>query len=453
MTRWRSVNLACWGNHPMQPARVARPERRAEAEACLDAPGPGGVIARGLGRSYGDAALNDGGAVVLTERLNRAASFDPQTGVLETECGITMGELAEAFLPRGWFPPVVPGTRFVTLGGAIAADIHGKNHHVDGSVSNFIQSFTLRLPGGERVVCSRESNAELFDATHGGMGLTGFIETAQLRLRPVESAWMRTARERTPNLAETVAALERQAGRATYSVAWLDCLRAGSAMGRGVVFSGEHARAEEVRAIRGGRSAGPFDQPRERARSVPVDFPGWALNPLSVRAFNTAYWWRHGSGEGLEPCAQFFWPLDAVRGWNRIYGRRGFQQYQVVIPFEAGLDAVRELLDRLIASRRASFLAVLKTMGAPGPGPLSFPMPGWTLALDMAHKPGLDALLGEVDERVAAWGGRRYLAKDAGMTRTAFDAMYPGAGAFRELRRRIDPEGRMQSSLSRRLGL
>lgn len=457
MPIWKQQPVACWGNHPVEPARLARPERPSAMRAAFTDATPSGTtaLARGLGRSYGDAALNHDdseapGRLILTERLDRILSFDPQSGLLEAEAGLSLGRLLETMLSQGWFAPVTPGTRFVTLGGCLAADVHGKNHHAEGSFVSFVESFTLLLPDGRMRACSREENAELFWATAGGMGLTGMIATVTLRLRRVESAFMRVTRTRTASLDDSARVLEGVAADATYTVAWVDMLKRGDSLGRGVVFAGEHAGADELPKR---FASDPFALPAEKSKSVPFFFPGFALNPLSVRAFNTLYYARNKSAELFEPIPTFFYPLDAVRHWNRIYGKRGFQQYQVVIPPDPGLEGLREILDRLAESKRGSFLAVIKKMGPESGGPLSFPMPGWTISLDLAQTDALDDLLDELDKRVIEMGGRRYLAKDASMQAEAFEAMYPRLDEFRRVRAQADPEGKISSSLARRLEL
>ncbi len=443
--------LACWGNTPVQTCRVARPEKRRELAALLDAPPGSTLISRGLGRSYGDASLNENAGVVLHERLDRFLAFDPQTGALDAEAGATISDIIDVFLPRGFFPPVTPGTRFVTLGGAIAADVHGKNHHADGSIAPFLDSFTLLTPARGEVTCSRDENPALFFATLGGMGLTGIITRARLRLRRVESAFVAVTEKRARNLEECAALLQGEFSKFTYSVAWIDCLSGGRSLGRSVVMGGEHAGGADVPrldSVPGNRTI-----PRPRTRSVPFFFPGFALNSLSCRAFNAVYYRAHPDARKTVPYYSYFYPLDAVLHWNRIYGRRGFQQYQVVIPFEAGVGPLAELVQRLVDSRRASFLAVLKTFGPESGGLLSFPCPGWTLTLDLPNTRGLDEFLSSLDELVIRHKGRRYLAKDAGMKREHFEAMYPRLPEFRGIRSSVDPEGKLSSSLARRLGL
>lgn len=450
MTRFATQRLACWGNHPVQECLAARPERLRDLDAAIRDPSVTSVIPRGLGRSYGDASLNEGAGVVLHERLNRFIAFDPATGVLECEAGATIAEIIDAFLPRGFFPPVTPGTKFVTVGGAIAADIHGKNHHSDGSFAGAVLDFVLLTPSGERLTCSRESHPDLFWATLGGMGLTGAVVSARLRLLPVESSWITVRYARSGSLDETIAHFRERFEKHRYSVAWIDCLKGGASMGRSVLMGGDHA---PIADLPHDARPSPLAFRARRRRSVPAFMPNFALNAMSVRAFNAVYYRAHGPGRKVEDYDTFFYPLDHVRQWNKIYGRRGFQQYQCVIPPEGGPAGLRDLLKQLVSSQRGSFLAVLKTMGAESGGLLSFPRPGWTLALDLPQDPGLDDFLRGLDTIVLAYGGRRYLAKDACLRREDFEKMYPRLAEFKRVRARVDPEGRMSSSLARRLGL
>ncbi|GAB4550406.1 MAG: FAD-binding oxidoreductase [Phycisphaerales bacterium] len=456
MPRYRDETLACWGNHPRQRCASARPETwRALDDVLRDHTHPS-RIARGLGRSYGDAALNEDGAVVRTRRLDRAIAFDPRTGTLHAEAGLSLKDVNTHFLPRGWFPGVTPGSAYVTLGGAIAADVHGKNHHTEGAFARWTEAIELLLPGDDdggswhaRWV-SRDDDPELFHATLGGMGLTGVIRRAKVRLKRVPSAHIEAHYKRAANLDEALEGFAGDFGRFPYSVAWIDCLATGRDAGRSVLIGGDHAPAEALpEALR--------DQPHRVApparRRVPFDFPSFALNPLTVRAFNAVYYHARRPDRRIEPAHEFFYPLDAILEWNRIYGKPGFQQYQVVLPFDRGAQGVRTLLDRIARARAASFLAVLKAMGDASEGPLSFPMPGWTLALDLKQTPRLDALLADLDAITVEFGGRRYLAKDASLSRDHFEAMYPHLNAFMSVRARVDPHARLSSSLSRRLGL
>jgi FAD/FMN-containing dehydrogenase len=443
--------LGGWGRYPVARCHVFRPERRAAVAETLNAKAASSFIARGLGRSYGDAALNADGGVVVHDRLDRVLAFDPATGELACEAGVSFADIIRWWLPRGWFPPVTPGTKFVTVGGAIAADVHGKNHHRDGTLSAFLRELTLLTADGETLRCSREERPEVFWATVGGMGLTGMILDARLRLRPVESAWLRVDYRKARDLDETLGVFAESDAASPYSVAWIDCLARGRAMGRAVVMHGDHARAADAQAE--GRAPYPSAGSRT-VPTVPCDVPGMLLNPLTMRIFNTTYYALHRGAVGrLVAAERFFYPLDGVGHWNRLYGRRGFVQYQAVLPTAESRRGLVSLLERLSASGRPSFLAVLKRLGPVNAAMLSFPREGYTLALDLPVRAGLVAFLRELDRLVLERGGRVYLAKDATTTPDAVRAMYPRLDEFRAVKARLDPRGVISSSLARRLGI
>ncbi|MDB5297771.1 MAG: FAD-binding oxidoreductase, partial [Phycisphaerales bacterium] len=470
MSRFVLQQLAGWGNYRPEPCRVYRPERRSEVRELLThgaaddaaattpargAAGPAAadrpdLIARGLGRSYGDSATNAGGGVLLQTRMDCLIGFDPATGLLEAEAGVSFATLVDLFLPRGFFLPVTPGTKFVTLGGAIAADVHGKNHHVDGTIGNFVVSLRLLTAGGEVLACSPTENADVFWATVGGMGLTGVILSATIRMIPVSSAYAAVDYRKAANLDD---ALEKFAdpthAARKYSVAWIDCLAAGGSLGRCVIMDGEHLPAADLPAK---MRADPLALPRKRGKPVPVNFPGFALNRLSVKLFNKAYYWKQPQGRRVVDLDAYFYPLDGVRDWNRIYGKRGFVQYQALFPPATARQGLKELLERLSASGGASFLAVLKRTGGQGPGMLSYPFAGYTLALDLPNTGRrLAELVRSLDETLLKHGGRLYLAKDSMMSAEAFAAMYPRLGEFRAVKARVDPGNRFSSTQARRL--
>jgi decaprenylphospho-beta-D-ribofuranose 2-oxidase len=449
MSASRCESLSGWGRHPVHPGRVFRPESRAEAAAVVRGGGERSYVPRGLGRSYGDAALNEGGGVLLGVRLNRFLDWDPASGVVECEAGVSYDDLLRVLLPRGFFPAVTPGTRWVTVGGAVASDVHGKNHPRDGSFGRSLLGLRLLLASGETIACSPAENADAFYATVGGMGLTGVVLAARFALRRVESAWMREDVRRTRDLDGAMEWMEQEPA-APYRVAWIDCLSRGSSLGRSVVRRGDHAPAEGLPS--GMRD--PLALPSRRALPFPARLASPLLGRTSMRAFNAVYHAANRDGEGrLVDAGSFFYPLDASRSWNRMYGPRGFVQYQFVLPGAAARDGLRTVLERLSASPHPGFLAVLKRMGAAGQGMLSFPREGWTLAVDLPVAPGLDGLLRALDRAVLDHGGRVYLAKDASLDPATFAAMYPAAERFREVKRRLDPEGRWSSSLARRVGL
>jgi decaprenylphospho-beta-D-ribofuranose 2-oxidase len=439
--RRRVMLLSGWGRTAPSAAHLDEPE-------AVRSPGPRGCIARGLGRAYGDAAQNAGGAVIDMTSHHRLLALS--SGTVTVEAGMSLGALISSLLPSGLFVPVTPGTQHVTVGGAIASDVHGKNHHRDGSFSRWVESIELLSPSGPRTLTPGD---EGFAATVGGMGLTGVITEATLRLVPVESAYVVEDIERCADVDDCMARMSERDDAYRYSVAWIDCLARGRQLGRSVLMRGDHA---PVDALPARARARPLDRPRGlRVPALP-----WAPNGLlrreTVAAFNELYFRRAPRAErgrvvGLDP---FFYPLDAVPGWNRMYGSRGFLQYQFVVPFGSDGDAaLREALQRLSGARVASFLAVLKRFG-PGSGMISFPMPGWTLALDMpAGDPSLGPLLDGLDALVASAGGRVYLSKDSRLRPELLGSMYPELGRWREAVRGLDPDGVMRSDLSRRLGL
>lgn len=432
--------ISGWGRYPLQTCELERPERYAGLR-----PFAGGLIARGQGRGYGDAALNENGRVLLTERVNRLLEFDAERGILRAEAGATLAEILEVIVPRGWFLPVTPGTKFVSLGGCVAADVHGKNHHRDGSFGDHVPGLELIRADGIHVTCTPERNAELFRATVGGMGLTGIIGEVTLRLVPVRSAYMEVRHHAAPDFERLFGLMQDETLDDRYSVAWIDSMANGARFGRGVVMGGHHAEA-----------APGLQRRPARSRNLPFDFPSRALNAASIAAFNALYYHREGGRREPFLCHYdpYFYPLDAIGNWNRLYGKRGFMQYQCVIPQASAYDGVRELLQTLAASRRPSFLAVLKRLGAQGSGMLSFPLAGYTLALDLPIRDdGLFALLDGLDEIVLRHGGRVYLAKDARLSAASFRAMYPRYAEWLAVKNAVDPQHCFTSSLSRRLGI
>jgi decaprenylphospho-beta-D-ribofuranose 2-oxidase len=440
--------LSGWGRYPVQSCHIFRPEKRSEVAATLASGLQRSYISRGLGRSYGDAALNEQAGVIWHVLLNRFLSFDSSSGVLECEGGVSLAEIIQYFLLRGWFLPVTPGTKFVTVGGAIATDVHGKNHHKDGSFSNFVHDIRLLTPSGEILHCSPSENAEVFRATVGGMGLTGIILSARLQLRRVESAYVRVDYQKARNLMDALTTMEESDERYQYSVAWIDGLARGEALGRSVLMRGNHAAAADLPRL----ARNPLAAPAGFQWNLLVDFPSGTLNRFTVKGFNTAYYALHGNRMGeLVSFEKFFYPLDAILHWNRMYGRRGFVQYQIALPQASGREGLRAILDRLARSGRASFLAVLKRFGASGPGLLSFPLRGYTLALDIPVARGLLPFLHELDRMTLDHGGRIYLAKDAALRAEDFAAMYPQLGPFRVIKRKLDPQGVLSSSLARRV--
>lgn len=437
--------LSGWGRYPVERCAVTRPGSPAALSAALaDLPD---TIPRGNGRSYGDASLNAAGVVDMN-RLDRLLAFDAATGTLVCEGGVLLSELIDAMLPRGWFPPVTPGTKLVTVGGMIASDVHGKNHHGAGSFCDHLDWLDLDTGAGV-LRCSATENPDLFAATCGGMGLTGAIVRASVRLLKVETAMVRQRTLRAPDLARAMALFEDSLDW-TYSVAWIDCLASGRDLGRSAILLGEHARADD---LPGERRATPFARPPRRAKSVPLDMPGFVLGRTPVRLFNRLYYAAQRPGDRLVELDPYFYPLDALADWNRIYGRRGFVQYQSVLPLAESARGLTRILELIAAEGQASFLAVLKRLGPQGFGLLSFPMEGYTLALDFPASPANLALLDRLDRITMEHGGRVYLAKDARASAETVAGGYPRLDAFRAVRRAHGLDHRFSSRLSRRLGI
>ncbi|HET9691919.1 MAG TPA: FAD-binding oxidoreductase [Acidimicrobiales bacterium] len=446
--------LTGWGRTAPSAAHVRRPRAPAELDGAWRAAAASGrgVIARGLGRAYGDAAQNAGGEVVVTTGLDRIVEVDLPGRRARVEAGVSLDRLMRTLVPLGLWPLVTPGTRAVTVGGAIASDVHGKNHHRDGAFGAHVDAIVLDTPARGRVTVGPDRDPEVFWATVGGMGLTGIVVEAVVALRPIETATMRVERQRLGDLDALMARMVEADADAHYSVAWIDCLARGRALGRSVIELGSHAALADLPPT--ARSRALRFAPATRLAAPPW-VPGGLLNRASVAAFNEV-WFRRAPAAAehhLVPAAAFFHPLDAVAGWNRIYGPRGFVQYQLVVPdgAEAALSAAVEAVS---SARCASFLAVLKRFGPADPAPLGFPMPGWTLALDVpASTPGLAALLDGLDAVVAAAGGRVYLSKDSRLRPELLEVMYPELPRWRAVRDDLDPDRLLCSDLARRLPL
>jgi len=441
--------LTGWGRTVPTLADLYRPVDAEGVSELLARPRARGAIARGLGRSYGDAAQNAGGRVLSLTALRAVSSFDVETGVISVGAGVSLGDLARMALPFGWFPPVMPGTSHVSVGGAIAADVHGKNHHREGSFCDHVRSLELVVPGGERRTVTPADPA--FTATAGGMGLTGAVVEATVQLIAVETDRVRVDTERARDLDDVLDRMERGDEGYRYSVAWIDCLARGKALGRSVLMRGDHAGRDELGA---GADGAVSKFAPARVLSAPPGVPSGLLCAPAVRAFNEAYF-RHAprSERGrLEPLHSYFHPLDGVQAWNRLYGPRGLLQYQLVVPFGAE-DTLRAILERLAGERRPAFLAVLKRFGG-GRGLLSFPIPGWTLTMDLpAGRAELSPFFDELDALVVEAGGRLYLAKDSRLAPELLGRMYPDLEPWLELRGELDPDGSLRSDLARRLDL
>ena len=414
------MTLAAWGNLPAHPAADER---------CLgerNAPLPrveGSLLPYGNGRSYGDVCLNSGATLLHTRGLDHLISFDAENGVLVCEAGVLLADILEVFVPRGWFLPVTPGTRFVTVGGAIANDVHGKNHHQAGTFGCHVRRFELLRSDGSRRICSPHENADWFVATIGGLGLTGMLTWVEIVLKRIDGPAVLVENKRFTGLDEFFALNAAAEVQHEYSVAWIDCL---AETPRGILMAGDHA------------ASGAAPAPANRPLSFPLTPPVSAINTLTLRAFNFAYYHRPLPAKKIVHYAPYFYPLDGILHWNRLYGRQGFYQYQCVLPL-AARDALSEILRSIATSGQGSFLAVLKTFGeVSSPGMLSFPMRGITLALDFPNR-GVPtrALFDRLDAIVSAVGGRLYAAKDARMAGDFFRRSY---SRFNEFSGFVDPK-------------
>lgn len=406
----------------------------------------GASLCRGLGRSYGDASLSarPGDKVVATRLADRVLAFDPDTGVVRAEAGLCLAELHRLMMPRGFFSPVTPGTKFVTLGGMVASDVHGKNHHREGCFGAHVRSLRVRLADDSIVACSPTENADLFDATLGGMGLVGHILEVEFALHRIPSRWIFMESERVGDLDGFLDALGRAAPAWPMTMGWIDCLTRGRSMGRGILMAGRWATPDEA----------PAEAPGEpHARALPFELPDAALNRWTASLFNSAYYWRHVRRRERSIVAPdpFFYPLDAILHWNRAYGPRGFTQYQCVLPRRAGPEAVREFMTLLTKLGSASPLCVIKDCGPEGRGTLSFPMEGTSIAVDMAVSPDIQRVVDRLNEFVIAAGGRIYLTKDRFTRPEHFRAMEPRLPQFFAAREKWDPDHRLRSALSVRL--
>lgn len=430
-----------WNNYPVVEARETSFDYEKEIAQKLVR----GSIAHGNGRCYGDASLSD--EVVNTLRYDKVLAFDEANGIVTCQSGLLLSDLLQIIVPRGWFLPVTPGTKFITVGGAVASDVHGKNHHVDGSFSRHVVSMSVLTGTGETFVCNADTNSDLFWATCGGMGLTGIILDVKFRLKRINTAYIRQKQIKARDLDEVMDLFEENAN-ATYSVAWIDCLKRGKSFGRSILMLGEHATVDEVKREH-------VLVPKEKAlMTVPFYFPSFVLNGFSMKIFNALIYGKNYKRvmNSVVHYDGFYYPLDSILSWNKIYGKRGFVQYQFVLPIERSKEGLIDIMTRISKRGTGSFLAVLKLFGEQD-NLISFPMRGYTLALDFPIQPGLFEFLDELDKVVADYGGRIYLSKDARMKKEIFWQTYPHADAFREILRKYDPDNRFVSRLSQRLTL
>lgn len=444
----RQKLVSGWARSPRVLADLVAPQSEGEVGRLFEHPPPRGLIARAAGHSLGDAAQRAGGTVVSTLGLSALLEADWERGVVTVGAGMRLGDLMRTSVPHGWLPAALPSTRFVTVGGAIAADLHGRNHHRDGSFGAHVIGLRLATPAGT-IALGPEREDELFWATVGGMGLTGVMLDATLQLSRIETGYLRAQTERAADLDDVMARMAAREAAHRYSVAWIDCLGPARTLGRGVVVSGNHARRADLRD-----GASTLRYSPSRSLSVPVRAPSGLLRAGQVRLVNELYHRRAPATprEGLQTLSAFFHAHDRLAGWPRLYGARGFLEYQFAVPFERH-EVVPRTIERARSARCAPFLAIVKHLGGGTPGALSFPREGWMAAFDFPVRPRLAAVLHDLDEMVAEAGGRVYLAKDASLRPELVPAMYPGLAAWRDIRARRDPHGVMRSDLADRLGL
>jgi decaprenylphospho-beta-D-ribofuranose 2-oxidase len=438
-------NITNWGNYPVENADEYQPAFRDQLQAL--AAEKKDWIPRGNGRCYGDASLAP--TVITTTKLKRFISFDTLNGILDCESGVTLDQVLEVIVPKGWFLPVTPGTKLITIGGAVGSDVHGKNHHVDGSFSNHIVDMDVILPGGELIVCSPDAHADLFWATCGGMGLTGLISRVKFRLKKIETSYIRQKQIKAANLDEIIRLFEEYKDY-TYSVAWIDCLKKGKGFGRSILMLGEHAQLSDLTPA---QQQQPLKVVNKTLFRFPMYLPSIFLNKLSIGIFNFLFYLKNTRKEinNVVPYEPFFYPLDVIDEWNKMYGRKGFVQYQFVLPLNQK-EGLANILHRITERGFASFLAVLKVFGKQDTM-IGFPMEGFTLALDIPIRNGLFEFLDEMDKLVLEYGGRIYLSKDARMKAHTFQQSYPRLQEFKQTIQKYNGQQVVHSLLSDRLQL
>ena len=430
------MQLNSWGMFPQIKSKIFTFNTKDNLRNILEENST--FIPFGNGRSYGDSALAEN--IIYSKPYNYFLDFDEERGLLHCQSGVMLSEIIEAFVPRGWFLKVTPGTKLITIGGAIASDVHGKNHHVEGCFSSCVEEFNLMLPNGE--IKNVKKDDELFLATCGGMGLTGVILDAKISLKKINSKYINQTTIKTKNLKETFEAFEKYS-HMPYSVAWIDCLASGEDIGKCLLMVGDFA------------DDGKLDFKEKKKINIPFNFPSFALNSLSVKAFNWLYYKKAPDGESKQKVDidTFFYPLDAINNWNRIYGKGGFTQYQFILPKEKSHDGLKEILEKISKSGKGSFLAVLKLYEEENKNYLSFPMKGYSLALDFKIEKGIFELLNSLDEIVLKYGGRIYLTKDVRVSKETFEKGYPNIEKFRELRKKYAMSEKFVSLQSKRVGI
>ena len=435
--------IANWGNYPKTDSEVKSFSFTEQLEELITATDH--FIPRGNGRCYGDASLAF--KTISTLQYNRMLHFDKENGIFECQSGLTLDKILEVIVPEGWFLPVTPGTKFITIGGAVGSDVHGKNHHVDGSFSNHVMEMDVMIADGRTLTCSRGENTDLFDATCGGMGLTGMIIRVKFTLKKIETSYIKQKQIKAKNLEELIGLFEKYKDF-TYSMAWIDCLTKGERFGRGILIIGEHAKRNELNKAQHKKPLVYSGKPKI---SFPFNLPSWMLNTLTVKIFNFLYYGKNLKKQinnvvAYEP---FFYPLDAILNWNRGYGKKGFVQYQFVLPL-ASKQGLIDILKRISEEGLGSFLAVLKVFGRQE-SLISFPEEGYTLALDFPVRQGLFTFLDELDGIVLRYGGRIYLSKDARMKPEVLEKGYPNLEKFRSILKKYNPTDKLSSMQSERL--
>lgn len=433
----RQSSISGWGNYPKRESQVLSPSSVAALH--LEIRQEHALIARGMGRSYGDSA--NAPRVLQTSYCDHFVEFDEKTGRLTAEAGITLREILRVIVPKGWFLPVTPGTSYVTLGGAIASDVHGKNHHVAGTFGDHVKSITMILGTGEVVTTSAFDRVDLFHATCGGMGLTGVIISATVQLISIRSSFINQKTIKADCIEAACEAFEDNID-ATYSVAWIDCLAKGKSLGRSVLMLGEHVEEGEL------------EVDLRDPVSVPFNTPAALLNSVTMKIFNSTFWYKEKAHRNQTvPLMPYFYPLDAIGNWNRLYGKDGFLQFQCVLPNNDGIANMRKLLTEIAESGEGSFLAVLKQFGKANDNFLSFPAEGYTLALDFKLTNSTLETVRRLEDLIVGMGGRLYLTKDAVMQEATFKATYPMWEAFESVREKYGAIGKFSSTQSKRLGL
>ena len=443
----KNETLSGWGNIPKATSQVAYPQYATDIASALS---HDSLLPRGLGRSYADQSTNTDHLVLKMEKLNHFLAFDSEKGILTCEAGVSLDEIIQHLTPEGWFPMITPGTKYITIGGAIANDVHGKAHHADGSFVNCVYDFTIMLANGRIVKASREENSDLFWANFGGLGLLGTILTATLQLRKIETTYFKQKAFAARNLDEMLQAIDDSEKTYTSSVAWLDSMAKGKNLGRGVLTMGNHATPKDLPAK---LKADPLKIAGKPKLAVPFYMPNFTLNVFTVRILNMLLYQIQKNSKSIAHYDKFFYPLDAIGHWNKGYGKRGFIQYQFVLPLTHGRENIRKILEAITQSGCIPFLNVLKKFGKGQGGLLSFPFEGYTFAIDFPITRRLKPFTQKLDQMVLDMGGRIYLGKDAYLDEATFKAMYPQYKEWLEIKRKYDPENKFSSDLARRIGL